>query len=340
MKYALFALGLLLLFLGGYAVYTGSGIIEVERGWSSVIAGTTAFVGGLLTLGIAWIIKTLEQIRAAIETRESLAVNGAVPQRHVAGEDFANPPALPIAPIAWPPHTVSAHAAAEEESTFDDLRATQAELGLHAGSFEHGFYGTIAAEPEETLHRATRDHPNITEPVKTSPSIKELWRRVAKEIDTTVSATRLAKEQHAAPPPLVAATPPAPPIGQESLPPTAEHRDAEGAVTDAGDWLDQAFANLDVALGETPILMHPANVLANEAREATETAPPHPAPPPQGDLPTAAQAEPAVIGRYEAEGTSYVMFADGSIEAQSDRGVARFRSMADLKAYFETQETP
>jgi hypothetical protein len=53
-----------------------------------------------------------------------------------------------------------------------------------------------------------------------------------------------------------------------------------------------------------------------------------------------AMEEPAVIGRYDAEGTCYIMFADGSIEAQSEQGVARFRSMADLKAYFETQDAP
>ena len=66
MKYALFALGLLLLLIGAYSVYFGSGIIEVERGWSSVIAGTTAFVGGILIIGVAWIIKTLEQIGALL----------------------------------------------------------------------------------------------------------------------------------------------------------------------------------------------------------------------------------------------------------------------------------
>lgn len=59
---------------------------------------------------------------------------------------------------------------------------------------------------------------------------------------------------------------------------------------------------------------------------------------PPADL--APAQEPAVIGRYEAEGTTYIMFADGSIEAQSERGVARFKSMAELKAYFETQEAP
>ena len=43
----------------------------------------------------------------------------------------------------------------------------------------------------------------------------------------------------------------------------------------------------------------------------------------------------AVIGHYEADGTSYTMYADGSIDAQSDAGLYRFASMAELKAFIE-----
>ena len=42
-----------------------------------------------------------------------------------------------------------------------------------------------------------------------------------------------------------------------------------------------------------------------------------------------------MIGRYESEGTSYVMYADGSIEAQSAAGIYRFASMAELKSFIE-----
>ncbi len=44
-----------------------------------------------------------------------------------------------------------------------------------------------------------------------------------------------------------------------------------------------------------------------------------------------------VIGRYESEGTSYVMFADGSIDARSTLGAFHFSSMAELKAFMESQ---
>jgi hypothetical protein len=48
--------------------------------------------------------------------------------------------------------------------------------------------------------------------------------------------------------------------------------------------------------------------------------------------------EPSVIGRYEAEGTAYLMFSDGSIEAQSEAGVFHFASMAELKTFIESKQ--
>jgi hypothetical protein len=48
-------------------------------------------------------------------------------------------------------------------------------------------------------------------------------------------------------------------------------------------------------------------------------------------------ADPAILGRYQANGNSYVMFSDGSIEAVTQTGVYRFGSMAELKAFIEAQ---
>jgi hypothetical protein len=140
-------------------------------------------------------------------------------------------------------------------------------------------------------------------------------------------------------------------------------------TAEQNDWLDHALAELDSAIAETPFARHgeaepetaaapvpppaplfprraeaeksPVNKAPAEEPHADAAVPPPHAEDtePATDLASLAQ-EPAVIGRYEAEGTTYVMFADGSIEAQSERGVARFKSMADLKAYFETQEAP
>jgi len=69
--------------------------------------------------------------------------------------------------------------------------------------------------------------------------------------------------------------------------------------------------------------------------EALSPADPHEPSPPA--VPASGEAGLAIVGRYESEGTSYVMYADGSIEARSERGVFHFQSMAELKAFMEAQ---
>lgn len=54
-----------------------------------------------------------------------------------------------------------------------------------------------------------------------------------------------------------------------------------------------------------------------------------PEPEPEPDL------RPAVIGSYEAHGTHYTMYADGSIDAETAHGVYRFASMEELKRFIE-----
>ncbi|MFC7399659.1 hypothetical protein ACFQU1_20825 [Chelatococcus sp. GCM10030263] len=47
---------------------------------------------------------------------------------------------------------------------------------------------------------------------------------------------------------------------------------------------------------------------------------------------------PTVVGTYSAGGNLYVMFSDGSIEAETSRGTFRFRSLDELKAYVAASE--
>ena len=57
MSYGILGLGLLLTVCGSYAVYFGYGIVAVERGWSSVIAGATALSCGIVTIALALILR-------------------------------------------------------------------------------------------------------------------------------------------------------------------------------------------------------------------------------------------------------------------------------------------
>lgn len=61
-----------------------------------------------------------------------------------------------------------------------------------------------------------------------------------------------------------------------------------------------------------------------------------------GHLPTLAEIEhaietpeppPALIGRYTSGGANYMIFADGSIEAETTDGTFKFPSMGDFKQY-------
>ena len=61
-----------------------------------------------------------------------------------------------------------------------------------------------------------------------------------------------------------------------------------------------------------------------------------------GRLPTLAEVEhaivepgapPTLVGRYTAGGAHYMIFSDGTIEAETEQGAFRFASMGDFKAY-------
>jgi hypothetical protein len=64
------------------------------------------------------------------------------------------------------------------------------------------------------------------------------------------------------------------------------------------------------------------------AEEFGLTEPEHPAEEPEAP-------KPEVIGHYEAHGAHYTMYADGSIEAETQHGVYRFANIDELKRFIE-----
>jgi hypothetical protein len=45
------------------------------------------------------------------------------------------------------------------------------------------------------------------------------------------------------------------------------------------------------------------------------------------------EAAPTLVGRYSAGGANYMIFSDGSIEAETEQGAFKFASMGDFKDY-------
>jgi hypothetical protein len=149
----------------------------------------------------------------------------------------------------------------------------------------------------------------------------------------------------------IAVAPPEPTLEPEPTPaPAALEPVAFAATTKAStslidddDWFERALAGLDESfeqgLAEARAgAVEPAPATpspAPRAEEAVHHAPPA-APETPKSLPSAAEEERVEIGRYETEGTLYIMYADGSIDARSAGTVYRFESLAALKAHIET----
>jgi hypothetical protein len=151
---------------------------------------------------------------------------------------------------------------------------------------------------------------------------------------------------------------------------TASSPERAALEPEFGDWFDRALAGLDAPapptaephvfaaepVAESPVaepqvaephaldiepekpVAAPVVEKASEwALEKTpEKAPLRPFAVPDSKPPLPA-SEPNEMGRYQADGTTYIMFSDGSIEAQTEQGIYRFHSMAELKAFFEEQ---
>jgi hypothetical protein len=404
-----FALGMLLIGGGGWAVWHGSGYIQLEWGWSSVIAGSIAATGGVLTLGVGFVLQRLDALHRVLLRAGTGAGVIAQPAQAFVAEEPAKE-TMPndietVTPIAhtpepqsapYPDPALQAAAAINLELLAHEERSgaiAQAEAPAAAGHRE--ITETVASEPPpEVIHAAEQgpaddmikaagvsDEPELDaaieellaeerggsgqaapvidlpsaepaldlpesatapqrdEPEKT-PQLAAGWRGLfsrkdrraatalpVEQLDIQPGSDR--QEQSAAEPEHTAHAEEVPvptPAGHEAIPGTGD------------DWFDRALSGLD----EVPELHQTsrrstANGTSDEERTIRSNAEAQPAVPEEEASTSAAPAEPAVIGRYTSGNTTYVMFADGSIEAETPNGILHFASLADLKVYVEGQ---
>jgi hypothetical protein len=165
--------------------------------------------------------------------------------------------------------------------------------------------------------------------------IAHLAQRLARiETDVSRLRERFARLDPAAMPsgPTVGSAMPAPvPRGAMEIPATPEPVTAPAELRpEAPRPVVTAFPPRRAAAPSRPDPMLtevPLRGAASEPAEAlpTETGPDEPA----GDDPE----RPIVVGTYDSGGNHYVMYSDGSIEAQTPTGVFRFKSLEELKEF-------
>ena len=107
--------GALLAAFGLYWLWTGYDIIQVERGWASVIAGATMLSGGVVTLALAAILMRLQApADAGLAGTHASPIDTPVAAPAVAAPPLVSTPATPMPErIPIPPTPPVAHPATE-----------------------------------------------------------------------------------------------------------------------------------------------------------------------------------------------------------------------------------
>ena len=344
MALIMLAIGGLLALVGVYAIASGFPVIEVERGWSMVISGAVLLSGGLIVAALGIVVRTINGLKVGFPAAASVAPLVAPLAPH--DEPMLAPPvAAPRAPVFQP-------TAANERVPAFAVAAPAAAAVLAAGA---GYAASLhepaphAAEPEPH-HEPKPEAHNLIEPIGHVP-VAEHEAAVQEPASQEPAFREPAFREPAVQEPASQVPPPPEPFGQawhehdfSAFDLDAPHETASVHAPEPAPELPAAPHITEPLFAEDPATEHP-EIEHHEpaAREPEPVAAHVPEPVPEAEpvaeAPSTAPETPpgglSVIGRYDSDGTSYVMYSDGSIEAQSDAGVFRFNSMAELKAFIE-----
>ena len=403
-KWVALALGALLALGGAVSIWNGVDVIQSERGWVSVIAGSVALVGGVLTFALFILIREVEALRGmaagsaapAVERSASATFEAPAPSAPVfheppapAGSVSPPPfsPAIP-APPARPTPPPRAHepepvVLAHESQTFEQifppappvagapapkvaasghLQASEtvaAVAGVAAGGIlARAPVGpppvvqlppeTPAAQPSEPEPQAELElaQEPAPEPVPQSPAPAAEERIEAADADEVSTECHVPEEPAQEEAPADESQTPLVSPGYAWLERALARE--EGRKSPALDWLRSRPPT--GSLTEPPVSSHEASGQepahdeepAHHQAPATAEAPEHDQEASVADHTEAGPGaeehapEPDVVGRYSSGGSHYTLYSDGSIDAQTDHGIFRFASMADLRAHIES----
>jgi hypothetical protein len=373
MSYLVLALGALLSLCGAFAIYAGYGIIQVERGWAGVIAGATALSGGIVTIALGFILHSLsgllalhkagngltpiprelgEKEASELRPEPELALD---PEASMAPEAGQPPAAMPSAASSrtWPQRPARPNLAPARNFLKSRGIAPPAARGTPDSDF---------AFPTHPL--ASRDSPKLSQAENEPPSepgVAMQGEAAAANSAPVVEGTVEPGQNPNGEPELFDDDKVdddivrEPPIGAQLQ---QTHFKLGEPETESGPRVTSPVetAPIDVIISEDrriepepaldaweavakhspeaigPASLDPAPALISEALPGVDALEPSPL-----VVPAVGEAGLAIVGRYESEGTSYIMYADGSIEARTQHAVLHFKSMAELKAFLETQ---
>lgn len=141
-----FAVGFVLAGVGFWWLWTGLDIVQVERGWSAVIGGSTMLSAGLVIIAISAVLVRLGDIAAGFTPPAAIAAREPARTNPADMQSRSPQPAVPLAP-----------APAKEHETDDERQV----VGRHvSGDSTYVMFsdGTVDAHtPDGVLHFASLD---------------------------------------------------------------------------------------------------------------------------------------------------------------------------------------
>jgi hypothetical protein len=315
MVIALIVLALAMMAGGVYAMIEGYAIVVLEQGWAMLIGGSAITAGGAVLLGLSFAVLRLGQIRRElVEMRDRLGrAEPAFPEPPridpvAAVSSGGTGVALKTTPDPLPPVTNPVEAPLGPPAIGDELlppvrppATPPFRGGDDAASVD------MAGLPAFLKPDATKGGP--TEPTGGRSGIPKGG--VAEPAGGRLTPPAVT----VSPAPSLASPPPSPSVPgplQGSAGPTKAEEDAP-------------FAFTDPVVPDTPA-SEPLAVPTSPGPVSSDVAEPTPPAAPDGQ-------EAAVIGTYNSGGNRYVMFSDGSIDAETPDGVFRFQSLDELKAF-------
>jgi hypothetical protein len=306
---ALLALALAMIVGGLLTAFFGWDIVLVERGWTMVIAGSISAASGALLLGVAAVVSKLAKIERRLSGLQAgFGGNGF-------GMSPRAPGALAGAGLAGGVAVAEAAGAYEERADEDRTDESQPTLPL----FEE--HDKREQDEPEDKPVATAEWPSdrdaapvIPFPPRTTPvnPPDEDEQEQDLKVPDFLLADRQRNDDEG---PLVAE----PGLDLDALG-QDDKREPEGQDRDRSDEPLEPVS--DVEAEREPQRDHePAAAETDQEAFAEDEA-------------TSGEEGPAtIIGTYNSGDNKYVMFSDGSIEAQTPSGTFRFQSLDELKEF-------
>jgi hypothetical protein len=307
MVIGLIGVALAMVVAGLVAIVSGSDGIGLESGWALVIAGSVASTGGVLVLALAFILRELRTLPDRLETSnpDEAADRASSPFENLAPVEQPHLP--PVPQVVQGPGFARPVRPVEEPAAPAFARPVKPVEERSAPASRSGFAPRNPAQHEDAgsvspSSAAISDEAKAAEPVdKAPPVFPDFSPRALLEASRSKAKGRAPQPDDSG-----EAVEPTVPIpadamrGEDARVSPDEDSDVAGRATAPGD---------DVAKG-----------LLAESRGGT------------GAEETATEV-PAIVGTYRSNGTVYVMYADGSIEADTPEGIFRFGSLEELKAH-------